>query len=274
MDHYKQWDSYVKCPLKNELIKFWLFSEFVFTEKDFYCKQLDLLHLIPSQNVTNYLLVALVLRPVCCNCIVIYWLPKYAICKAYSCLPCSCSCGSFSYTWHWCSLVCCCWATFCVSYLNTDHWMISSTINFEMRCIPKHNFSISVPLCFNTGSFDIGLYGKYPACIDCLVCLWQQLLPLNRNHALNGPLKLTATFWTGPSCNISGFIGSILCCFCTIWHSWHFLTASFIAEEHPGHQTFCCKRFSPFVSPNWPISWTVFTTSSLNAYDRTNKSFM
>ena len=33
--------------------------------------------------------------------------------------------------------------------------MISSMINFEMRCIPEHNFSITVPLCFNTGSFDI-----------------------------------------------------------------------------------------------------------------------
>ena len=32
----------------------------------------------------------------------------------------------------------------------SQHWMISS-----MRCIPEHNFSITVPLFFNTGSFDI-----------------------------------------------------------------------------------------------------------------------
>ena len=50
-------------------------------------------------------------------------------CKKFLCLPCSCFCGSFSYIWHWCSLVCCCWATFCVSYLNFDHQMISSMIN-------------------------------------------------------------------------------------------------------------------------------------------------
>ena len=105
--------------------------------------------------MTNYLLVAPVLQLICWYYVIIYWFPKYVIRKAFSCLPCSCSCGSFSYIWHWCSLVSCCWATFCVLYLNTDHQMISSMINFEMRCIPEHNFSITVPLCFNTGSFDI-----------------------------------------------------------------------------------------------------------------------
>ena len=36
VDHYSQWDSYVKYPLENELITFQLLSEFVFTKEDFF----------------------------------------------------------------------------------------------------------------------------------------------------------------------------------------------------------------------------------------------
>ena len=93
----------------------------------FSCKQLNLLHLIPSQNATNYLLVAPVLRLTFCHFVVIYWFPKYVICKAFLCVTCSCSCGSFL---HWYSLVCCCWATFCVS-LTMGSFLLWQTLKCD-----------------------------------------------------------------------------------------------------------------------------------------------
>ena len=89
----------------------------------------------------------------------------------------------FPYIWHWGSLVCCCWDTFCISYLNNDHWMIFIydrlwNVMHPGTQLPHH--------CSSLLQYWILWYrlsGRYQACIPYLVCLCQELLPLDGNYA-------------------------------------------------------------------------------------------